>query len=219
MKSFFQKKSIYCWGKVQSTKLKSAGLTLRGHSWRHVNRLSPPEASICHGLGCSVKNLEISSDFSEKRCQSQQNMYINDILAPALHDMKEHFKHEDLTFQKNRAPSHISNKTQAWCRDNFPWFWSKELCPPSSPDLNQMDFSFWSMLETEACCSPHTTVESLKVFLVKVWAKIPQKKLCAAVESFSGWIKQVIASYWKIYCVIVFWEVEIKYAACNFRFP
>ena len=60
----------------------------------------------------------------------------------------------------------------------FPRFWSKELWPPSSPDLNRMDFSVWSMLETEACRSPHTTVESLKVSLVKAWAKIPQKK-CA----------------------------------------
>jgi len=48
------------------------------------------------------------------------------------------------------------------------------------------------MLETEACRSPHTTVESLKVSLVKAWAKKPQK-LRAAVESFRGRIERVIA--------------------------
>ena len=37
-------------------------------------------------------------------------------------------------------------------------------------------------------------VESLKVSLVKVWANIPQKKLCAAVESFRGRIELVIAA-------------------------
>ena len=84
------------------------------------------------------------------------NVYIDDILVPALRDMKEHFKNEDLTIQKNGAASHTSNKTQAWCKDNFLWFWSKELWPSSSPDLNSMDFSVWSMLETEACLSPHT---------------------------------------------------------------
>ena len=54
-----------------------------------------------------------------------------------------------------------------------------------------MDFSVWSMLETEACGSPHTTVESLKVSLVKALAKIPQK-LRAAVESFKRRIERVI---------------------------
>ena len=56
-----------------------------------------------------------------------------------------------------------------------------------------MEFSVWSMLETEACRSPHTTVESLKVSLVKAWAKIAQKKLRAAVESFRGRIERLIA--------------------------
>ena len=50
------------------------------------------------------------------------NVYIADILTSALHDMKEHFKNEDFTIQQNGAPSHTSNKTQAWCKDNFLWF-------------------------------------------------------------------------------------------------
>lgn len=131
--------------------------------------------------------------FVKEGAKVNTNVYIDDILAPALRDMKEHFKRENFTFQQDGAPSHTSNKTQAWCRDNFPRFWSKELWPPSSPDLNPMDFSVWSMLETEACRSPHTTVESLKVSLVKAWAKIPQKKLRAAVESFRGRLERVIA--------------------------
>ena len=57
-----------------------------------------------------------------------------------------------------------------------------------------MDVSFWFMLGSEACHSPHTTVESLKVSLVKAWVKVPQKKLLAAVESFRGRIEQVIAA-------------------------
>ena len=49
------------------------------------------------------------------------------------------------------------------------------------------------MLETEAGRSPHTTMESLKVSLVKDWAKIP-KKMRAAVESFRGRIERVNAA-------------------------
>ena len=120
------------------------------------------------------------------------NAYIDDILTPALREMKKHFKNKEFTFQQDGAPSHISNRTQEWCRDNFLRFWSKEFWPSSSPNFNLMDFSVWSMLETEACRSPHKIVEVLEVSLVKAWAKIPQKKLCAAVESFRGRLEQVI---------------------------
>ena len=89
------------------------------------------------------------------------------IFSPALRDMKEYFKNEDFTIQQDGALSHTSNKIQAWCKDNLLWFWIKKLWLPSSPDLNPIDFSVWSILETEACRSPHTTVESLKVSLVK----------------------------------------------------
>ena len=47
------------------------------------------------------------------------NVYTDDILAPALRDMKEHFKNEDFTIQQDDAHSHTSNKTQAWCRENL----------------------------------------------------------------------------------------------------
>ena len=132
------------------------------------NRLSLPEASICHGLGAVSKTWKSPLIFAKQGAKVNTSVYIDDdILAPALRDMKEHFKNESFTFRQDSAPSHTSNKPQAWYRDNFPRLSSKELWPPSSPDLNPMDFSVWSMLETEVCRSPHTTVESLKVFLVK----------------------------------------------------
>ena len=91
-----------------------------------------------------------------------------------------------LTIQHSGAPSHTSNKTQASCKDSFLRFWSKELMPPSFPDLNPMDFGVWSILETEVCCSPHTIVESLKVSLVKAWTKIPQKKFVQQLRVSQG---------------------------------
>ena len=50
------------------------------------------------------------------------------------------------------------------------------------------------MLETESCCSLHTTVDYLEKFSVEVRTKILQKKLCAVVEIFRGRIERVIAA-------------------------
>ena len=62
----------------------------------------------------------------------------------------------------------------------------------ASPDLNPLDFNIWSILEAEACAKTHKTIEGLKVFLKKAWAKIPQEKLCVSVESFRGRLERVV---------------------------
>ena len=63
---------------------------------------------------------------------------------------------------------------------------------PASPDLNPLDFNIWSILEAEACAKTHDTMESLKVFLKKAWAKILPEKLWVLVESFRGGLKRVV---------------------------
>ena len=52
---------------------------------------------------------------------------------------------QKVTLQQDGGTSHTANSVQAWCRCNFKGFWEKELWPPSSPDLNPMDFGLWSI--------------------------------------------------------------------------
>ena len=49
--------------------------------------------------------------------------------------MKEKFKNKSFTFQQDSVPSHTSKKTHKWCEEHFPSFWTKDLWPPSLPDL------------------------------------------------------------------------------------
>ena len=49
--------------------------------------------------------------FVKKGAKVNKNVYTDNILAPALREMKEHFINEDFTFQQDGAPSDISNKT------------------------------------------------------------------------------------------------------------
>ena len=114
------------------------------------------------------------------------NAYIETILTPALQAAKKHFKDKSFIFQQDGAPSHTSKKTQKWCQDHFPGFWSKEVWPPSSPDLNPMDFCVWSLLEADACAFSHVSVVALKSSLEKAWVKTPQETLRKAAEGFCG---------------------------------
>ena len=120
------------------------------------------------------------------------NVYVEDILIPASQAMQKHFGNKNFTFQQDSAPSHTSRKMQAWCRGNFPNFWSKEMWPPASPDMNSLNFNIWSILEAQACAKTHNTVEGVKVSLKKAWAKISQEKLHVSVKSFRGRLERVV---------------------------
>ena len=64
-------------------------------------------------------------------------------------------------FSQDGAPAHTSNVTQAWCKEHFCGFWDKNMWPPSSPDINPMDFSIWSILESEVSRISHSSVATL----------------------------------------------------------
>ena len=122
--------------------------------------------------------------FVKEGVKVNTDSYVNDILTPALASMKEKFKNKSFTFQQDGAPSHTSKKTQKWCEEHFPSFWTKDLWPPSLPNLNPMDFCVWGILEKEACSSPHNNLEDLRASLKQAWEKIPQDALHAACQNF-----------------------------------
>ena len=112
------------------------------------------------------------------------------ILEPVVKDISQSmFSGKDFLFQQDGAPSHTSKLTQAWLRENILDFIAKEEWPPYSPDLNPMDYSIWSILESKACDNSHTSIDTLMTSLNKEWGKIPQETLRAAVEAFPRRLK------------------------------
>ena len=97
-----------------------------------------------------------------------------------------------VTLQQDRATAHTAKMVQAWCKDNFKFFWSKELWPSSSPDLNPMDFGIWSILERKACAVSHSNVEKLKKKLKESWAKIESETIRATCDQVISRLRRVI---------------------------
>ena len=139
------------------------------------------------------ENWRSSLNFVKQGCKVNIKSYIEDILTPAFVKLNsKHFKNDQFIFQQDGAPSHTSKMTEEWCRSHFPRFWSKEMWPSSSPDLNLMDFSVWSILDKNAYSMPHKNVESLKKFLTREWANILQEFFCSAVKSFRRRLEGII---------------------------
>ena len=88
--------------------------------------------------------------------------------------------------------AHGSRMTQRWIQAHIPAFISKEEWPSRSPDLNPLDFSVWSILESKACRTSHDSLENLNSKLQREWALITQEVLCASCNVFQGRLKQII---------------------------
>ena len=115
-----------------------------------------------------------------------KELYIKDILEGALMPWcKSLYGDDNWTLQQEGATSHTAHATQAWYENKCPTLISKEEWPPSSPDLNPLDFSLWSILESEACSNPSPSIEALKSKLIKTWEKIPMETVRASINDFS----------------------------------
>lgn len=105
---------------------------------------------------------------------------------------QRHFNGAAWTFQQDSAPAHRAKCVQQWCRTHFPDFISSTEWPPYSPDLNPLDFSVWSILETKACGKVHSSIESLKVSLEKAWEEIGEEELRGIVDAFPKRLKACV---------------------------
>lgn len=101
-------------------------------------------------------------------------VYIEMLKTNVLPWVSEHFGN-DYVFTQDGAPSHTSNVTQQWCKDHFSGFWDKNCWPPSSPDINPMDFAIWSILESDVSSKSYPNVEALKDALQISWAALEGK--------------------------------------------
>lgn len=122
--------------------------------------------------------------FLDQGIKMNSNNYISVLKKEVLPWAQKHFRKRIWCFQQDGAPAHKARIVQDWCRQNFPDFIDFNQWPPSSPDLNPLDYSVWSVLEAKACSKSHSSVDSLKKSLQKAWEELDVAYLSATVEDF-----------------------------------
>ena len=102
---------------------------------------------------------------------------------------RQHFGNQFWAFQQDSAPSHRAKTTQEWCKAHFLNFISAEEWPPYSCDLNPMDYSLWSIVESRTCTRSHKSLETLKCSLRREWDKISVTELWPIAKNFQKHLK------------------------------
>jgi transposase len=57
--------------------------------------------------------------------------------------LKANYPEGNYVWTQDGAPCHTAKKVQQFCICNFADFWPADFWPPSSPDLNPLDFAIW----------------------------------------------------------------------------
>ena len=76
-------------------------------------------------------------------------------------------------WQQDSALAHKSKETQAWLQNECYDFILFSHWPPSSPDLNSLDYFVWSYVENITNMTSHNTKASLIAAIRRVFAELP----------------------------------------------
>jgi inhibitor of nuclear factor kappa-B kinase subunit alpha len=106
--------------------------------------------------------------------------------------VKKNYPKGNYVFQQDGAPAHTANRTQEWLATNLAEFWPKDLWPPSSPDLNPLDYSIWGVLEAKACKTSHNSVDDLKASIVRAWRGLSKDYVVKTCRVFRTRLERVI---------------------------
>lgn len=95
-------------------------------------------------------------------------------------------------WQQDSAPCHVSARSLAWLKEHAHDMVDKDTWPPNSPDLNPMDYFFWSVLEARTNRRPHTTKASLIASIKEQAASFERDMVKKACSRFRSRVEQVI---------------------------
>ena len=84
------------------------------------------------------------------------------------------------------------NRSIRWLEENTYDFVSKDSWPPSSPDLNPMDYFVWGYLEAHTNRRAHTTKASLINSIKENCSSLDRAMVAKACASFRGHVEAVI---------------------------
>ena len=95
-------------------------------------------------------------------------------------------------WQQDSLPAHKAKETQAWLQKECYDFVPFSHWPPSSSDLNLMDYFVWSYVENITNMTSHNTKASLITVICRVFAELPPALMEKAYFQFRIHIEAVI---------------------------
>ena len=106
--------------------------------------------------------------------------------------LRKNYASGTYVFQQDGAPAHTSRSTVDFLNAEAVEFWTPSMWPPSSPDLNPLDYAIWSRMVKEVNNHRHTSVVALKKAIKKSWNGMDEAYIKNVVGSFRSRLERVL---------------------------
>ena len=120
--------------------------------------------------------------FVDKGCKIDAAVYVAMPKNQYQPDIAAQYPGRNYVFHEDGAPAHTANKTKAWVASNMPA--TLKPWPPTSPDLNVMDFYAWPRVQLMVEAAMPQSEPELKVAIKKAFAGLKMKEVRAAISAF-----------------------------------
>jgi transposase len=156
-----------------------------------VNKTKHPASVMVLGIVASDGN-KCPAIFVPAGVKVNTEAYIDLLETKMLPWLRKTYPKGNYVFQQDGAPAHTSKKTQQWLATNLADFWDKTVWPPSSPDLNPLDYSVWSVVESKACKTSHNSIKDLMASITKTWRYMSKAYIVKTCQQFRPRLEKVI---------------------------
>ena len=181
--------------------------TLKMHIWITMNNRDVPRVMktkfpapvMVFGLVSSAGHI-MPSHIIEVGLKVDPKIYLDVLKSVVIPRCNQVADDRPWVWQQDSAPAHKCKKTQAWLQKEWYDFVRLYHWPPSSPDLNPLDYFVWSYVENNTNMTSHNTKASLITAIRQVFTDLPPALLENRVPS-SG-------SVWR-------WWLRLKAATLN----
>ena len=112
--------------------------------------------------------------------------YRKKLLASMIPEMDRLTGYQPYVFMRDGALSHTVNETLRFLnQQRYLTLLQPNMWPPSSPDLNPVDYCVWSTLERNVYCKRRfqNTIE-FKEAILQEWEALPQAVISNAIDGF-----------------------------------
>lgn len=156
-----------------------------------VYQYNRPKAVTVLGVVAS-NGMKCPLIFVDQGVKLNAKHYIKLLKTHVVPWLKDNFPRNDYVFQQDGAPWHAAKTTQRFLKDNMRNFWSKEMWPPSSPDLNPLDYSIWGVMNSKACAKSHRNLADLRASILRAWDELSEDYVIKTCKRFRNRLEAAI---------------------------
>ena len=130
--------------------------------------------------------------FVESGLKVDGEKYRNHLLKSLIPQMKRIAKETPYIFQQDGATAHTATDTIEYLQKKVPQLIPPDFWPPSSPDLNPLDYGIWSVLKQKVYRKKTNNVDELKERIQECWKEIDQDLIDKTIDRFCMRVQKML---------------------------